>query len=74
MEIYFWLCSLHPGLWLNCWALRSSFASLSLRRSWVAPPLNQAALEMKKMQHVLQIVENNQANVQNKKKSTFMQQ
>ena len=66
------VCTLARGSTVR--SLRSSVASSSLGRGWVAPPLNQAAAKIKAMPYALQIVENNQAIVPNMKKSTFMQQ
>ena len=68
-----WVCSLHPGVWLNCCVSAKFFCFSSLGRSWVAPSLKRPASKIRTMQHALPIVENNQAFVPNMKKSTFMQ-
>ena len=70
---HIWVCSLHPGVWLNCCVSAKFFCFSSLGRSWVAPSLKRPASKIKTMQHALPIVENNQAFVPNIKKSTFMQ-
>ena len=74
MQMYLWLCSVHPGMGSTVGSLRSSVASSSLERGWVAPSLNQAASKIKTMLYALQIVKNIQANVPNMKKSHLMQQ
>ena len=68
----FAVCTLACGSAVE--SLRSTVASPSLGRGWLAPPLNQAASKIEILQYALQIVETNQAIVPNMKKSTLMQQ
>ena len=66
------VCALACDLTLG--SLQNFVASLSLRRGWLAPLLNQVASKIKTVQYALQIVKNNQAIVPNTKKSTILLQ
>ena len=77
MQFYLWLWCLYPGVWLNCLVpAKFVWFSISIPQKGLGSttPLNQAISKIKAMQYALKVIENNQANVPNIKKSTLMQQ
>ena len=72
MQIYLWLGSLDPSVWLKCW-VSANFVCFSISRKELGSTTTQSSrFKKEKIKHALQIVANNQAIVPSMKKSAFI--